>query len=429
MFAGGRPRAKFIVIGRTAHYGGPFKITTGASLFEDSFEMLTNPNAAGWPILSAYPLWLGKLRSMTESKRGKRPKRSASPPAPEGVGASGRRAHRRGAGYFVSHRAGRVVHRHTRGVASIVVCGGSSLDPITHALASLTLARAGRNHLPRYGTAMLLTTGVAADLDALSYFGGPALFLRFHRTLLHSLVGSLSIAFVTAAIFLAIENIRSKRQPGSQTPVRPGFGIGLVALVCVIGAGSHILLDLVSGIGIQLLWPFRAGWKGWELLTNIDLWILALLAGCSLVAGIAEARQRRNRRTEKSSRGRGAAITALVFLVLYIGSRAAFHSQAVNLLASREYHGRPPVAVAAFPLAATPFTWRGVVTTDATVEELPVSLLGGSEFDPDRTLTRYKAEPSAALDAGLRTSGGEDISRLRENTFCEHHPHGKWLSV
>ena len=75
-----------------------------------------------------------------------------------------------------------------------------------------------------------------------------------------------------------------------------------------------------------------------------------------------------------------------------------------DLLASREYHGRPPVAVAAFPFSATPFTWRGVVTTDATVEELPVSLLGGSEFDPDRTLTRYKAEPSAALDAGLRSS-------------------------
>lgn len=130
---------------------------------------------------------------------------------------------------------------------------------------------------------MLLTTGVAADLDALSYFGGPALFLRFHRTVLHSLVGSLSIAFVTAAIFLAIDKIRSKRQPPSQTSVQPGFGVGLVALICVIGAGGHILLDLVSGIGIQLLWPFRLGWKGWELLTNIDPWILALLAAALLL--------------------------------------------------------------------------------------------------------------------------------------------------
>jgi inner membrane protein len=251
---------------------------------------------------------------------------------------------------------------------------------------------------------MLLTTGVAADLDALSYFSGPAVFLRFHRTVLHSLVGSLSIAFVTAAIFLAIDKIRPKRLPVSQTPVRPGFGVGLVALVCVIGAGSHILLDLVSGIGVRLLWPFRAGWNGWELLTNIDLWILTLLAAAVLLPELLKLVSDEIGEQRKSSRGRGAAITALVFLVLYIGSRTAFHSQAVDLLASREYHGRPPVAVAAFPFSATPFTWRGVVTTDATVEELPVSLLGGSEFDPDRTLTRYKAEPSAALDAGLRSS-------------------------
>jgi hypothetical protein len=161
---------------------------------------------------------------------------------------------------------------------------------------------------------------------------------------------------------------------------------------------------LVSGIGVQLLWPFQPGWKGWELSTNIDLWILTLLAAAVSLPELLKLVSDEIGEQRKSSRGRGAAITALVFLVLYIGSRGAFHSQAVNLLASREYHGRPPVAVAAFPLAASPFTWRGVVTTDATVEELPVSLLGNSEFDPDRTLTRYKAEPSAALDAGLRTS-------------------------
>ena len=265
---------------------------------------------------------------------------------------------------------------------------------------------------------MLLITGVAADLDFLSYFGGPAVFLRFHHTLLHSLVGSFSIVLVTAATFLAIENIRSKRRPGSQTAVRPGIGAGLIALVCMIGAGSHILLDLVSGIGIQLLWPFRAGWNGWQLLTNIDPWILALLAAALLLPELLKLVSDEIGGQKKSSRGRGAAIAALVILVLYVGSRVAFHTQAVNLLASREYHGRPPLAVAAFPFAATPFTWRGVVTTDATVEELPVSLLSGVEFDPDRTLTRYKAEPSEALDAGLHTQAAKTFLSYAKIPFA-----------
>ena len=39
---GEQRRATIVVVGRTVNYGGPFKITTGANLFEDSFEFLTN---------------------------------------------------------------------------------------------------------------------------------------------------------------------------------------------------------------------------------------------------------------------------------------------------------------------------------------------------------------------------------------------------
>jgi diacylglycerol kinase (ATP) len=58
-------RATFVVFGRTAHYGGPFKITTGASLYEDSFEILTNSQRSRFGYLVCLPaLWLGKLRGM-----------------------------------------------------------------------------------------------------------------------------------------------------------------------------------------------------------------------------------------------------------------------------------------------------------------------------------------------------------------------------
>src|SRR5580700_9267187 len=58
-------RASIIVVGRTVNYGGPFKITTGASLFEDSFEMVTNSTGSRLRYLACLQaLWLGKLRSM-----------------------------------------------------------------------------------------------------------------------------------------------------------------------------------------------------------------------------------------------------------------------------------------------------------------------------------------------------------------------------
>jgi diacylglycerol kinase (ATP) len=63
--AGVDRQATIIVVGRTAHYGGPFKITTGASLFEDSFEMLTNSTRSRLRYIACLPaLWLGRIRQM-----------------------------------------------------------------------------------------------------------------------------------------------------------------------------------------------------------------------------------------------------------------------------------------------------------------------------------------------------------------------------
>jgi diacylglycerol kinase family enzyme len=60
-------RATIVVVGRTVNYGGPFKITTGADLFEDSFEFLTNSAKSRLRYLGALPaLWLGKLRGLDE---------------------------------------------------------------------------------------------------------------------------------------------------------------------------------------------------------------------------------------------------------------------------------------------------------------------------------------------------------------------------
>jgi diacylglycerol kinase (ATP) len=64
--SGRERRATIIVVGRTANYGGPFKITTGASLFEDSFEFLTNSTRSRFRYLACLPaLWLGTIRKMS----------------------------------------------------------------------------------------------------------------------------------------------------------------------------------------------------------------------------------------------------------------------------------------------------------------------------------------------------------------------------
>jgi len=55
--------ASLAIVGRTKNYGGPFKITTGADLFEDQFEIMALTTQSGFRYLSYLPsLWLGDLR-------------------------------------------------------------------------------------------------------------------------------------------------------------------------------------------------------------------------------------------------------------------------------------------------------------------------------------------------------------------------------
>src|ERR1700730_15347270 len=52
-----------VVVGRTKHYGGPFRITTEADLYSDEFELMGLTTKSGLRYLSYLPtLWLGKLR-------------------------------------------------------------------------------------------------------------------------------------------------------------------------------------------------------------------------------------------------------------------------------------------------------------------------------------------------------------------------------
>jgi diacylglycerol kinase (ATP) len=55
--------ATLAIVGRTKNYGGPFKITDQADLFEDQFEVMALTTQSGFRYLSYLPtLWMGNLR-------------------------------------------------------------------------------------------------------------------------------------------------------------------------------------------------------------------------------------------------------------------------------------------------------------------------------------------------------------------------------
>jgi membrane-bound metal-dependent hydrolase YbcI (DUF457 family) len=280
------------------------------------------------------------------------------------------------------------------------------VEPFTHAFTSLALARGGRHRLPRFGTAMMIVAGLAPDLDYISYVMGPSAFLRIHRAALHSAVGLVVACSALAFAFCALD----KKLPASnvaQNKTYPPLTFISAFAVCAIGVAGHFLLDLVSGVGLKLLWPFWTRYFGWDLATNLDLWVLVIL-----VVGLLLPMLFRLISEEVGDRGRRrggsrAATVTLVLLVAYFGVRASLRAQAVNILLSHDYRGHLPLAAGAFPESSAPFDWRGVVVTDDTLEVLEVPVGPDADFESSRSLTFYKSEPSPALNAGQQTDGAK----------------------
>ncbi|MGC1685831.1 MAG: metal-dependent hydrolase [Candidatus Acidiferrales bacterium] len=273
------------------------------------------------------------------------------------------------------------------------------MDVVTQALASVTLSRAVFARTTRLATPILLATALAPDLDLLSSFRGADAYLRFHRTLLHSLLGVLILAVIIAAgAWLADGRLwRSK----SGDPLKLGQAMG----ICLIGVALHDVLDLVDSGGVQLLWPFHPKWYAWNLTANLDPWILAVFLGGLLLQTLLNLVSEEIGGQKRKQPGmKRWAIAALLIVAAYIFARDALHSRAVDLLESRSYRGSIPIAVAAFPTSTSPFDWRGVVAIDNALIELEVPLGPGASFDSERGVVHYKPDPTSALAAAQQSA-------------------------
>lgn len=267
--------------------------------------------------------------------------------------------------------------------------------------------------MPRFGTAMLVVSGIAPDLDYASYLGGAHAFMQFHRSALHSVAGSALMACAIAGAFCALDKrLPSRKSAQAKAFARLAFGPALA--VCAIGAASHILLDLMSGAGVQLLWPFRAHWSAGNLINDFDLWILLVLVAGLLLPLLFRLVNEEVGERKKGPGGSRAAVVTLLLLSAYMGARAYLHSEAIDLLLSREFHGRVPLEAGAFPETSAPFHWRGLAVTDNTIEEVEVPLGPGEEFNPDRSLTHYKPVDSPALDIGEKTAAAARFLRYAQ---------------
>ncbi len=274
------------------------------------------------------------------------------------------------------------------------------MDPLTHTATGLFLSRAGLRHWTPLSTPILLLAANAPDIDVVTAFGGSLNYLHYHRHLTHSLAALPVMALLPVLLVWAV----------ARKPVR-WCGALLAAAIAV---GSHLALDWTNVYGIRLWLPFSPDWLHLDLTSVVDLWIWAALllgvagpfvgrlVGSEIASGMA--RQRHY--------GRGLAIFALLFLLVYNCGRAVLHTRAMATLDARIYQQSTPLRVAALPDPINPLRWRGLVETSDFYAVEDVNL--AADFDPGRSLILHKPESDPVLDIARHTYAFQEFLRFSQ---------------
>jgi len=248
------------------------------------------------------------------------------------------------------------------------------------------LSRAGLNRWYPKATLVLVLSANAPDIDIVALSRGWLYYFEQHRGITHSIAALPVMALLPVLVVCAIG--RTMR------------GWAVAWALSVIGVASHLLLDWTNAYGIRLLLPFSSGWFHLDLISLFDpnIWAVLLL-GClgpmlgKLVSGEIGA---------KPGTGRGLAVFALSFFLIYDFGRFLSHQRAVEILNSRVYRDGPPIRAAAFPArGVSPFEWQGWIERPEFVMHFALDVT--KEFDPTGGKILYKPAPSPALQTARQT--------------------------
>jgi inner membrane protein len=272
---------------------------------------------------------------------------------------------------------------------SLSATPSAPVDVFTHALASVAVARVAIPRAPHLAWAPIILAGTIPDLDELSALAGPSSYLRWHHTYTHSVAAAALITTLAAALYFVLK-------PKIEAPV--ATALPRVVLSLFVINLIHLAIDVSQSDGVTVLWPFTSRRFAMDWLARIDPWIIAILVAAILLPELLRLVSAEIGSKEKSPRGRVGALLGLVVILLYIGARAALHSNAVAAIEARSYRGESPRRAAAFPESASPFHWHAIAETNRALYELTVNEVPGANFDPEAAVVLFKPESSPALE-------------------------------
>jgi inner membrane protein len=325
------------------------------------------------------------------------------------------------------------------------------MDNLTHTLVGLTAAKAGLERLSPGATAVCLLAANAPDADIVAAFGGSWFYLKHHRGITHSVVGTLAIALIIPLLFYVGGRIIARF--GGRPP---GVRLGGLIIASLLVSATHPLMDWTNNYGVRPLLPWDGRWFYGDLVYIVDPWLWLSLGGASFLL-TAKARWRSMawgalailatvafivlparagmdypfasralwlaclvalicaHQLELASRwGSRIALVALAFVVLYWGALGVLHGRALARAqatagAQAARLNENVMRVAAMPSLADPTRWRVLAETDRAVYRFETSLLSNAEAERDAPagLTRFEKPQGEAAELAARAAADE----------------------
>ncbi len=183
---------------------------------------------------------------------------------------------------------------------------------------------------------MIVVAGVIANVDYFATMATPVVYLEWHRTYGHSILVSLIVDTLLAAMYLFwVCKAQSAEEPQST-------GVSSVRIFgAVMFAGLlHLAFDACQSAGTMILWPFSSRRIAADWLPRVDPWIIAILLVAILLPELSRLVTDEIGAKSKKPRGRIGAIVGLVAVFLYVGVRADLHANAIAAMQSRTYFRR-----------------------------------------------------------------------------------------
>ncbi|MDQ6960453.1 MAG: metal-dependent hydrolase [Mariprofundaceae bacterium] len=234
------------------------------------------------------------------------------------------------------------------------------MDPLTHAISGIALARALPGHpLPRSQVILLAGLAMLPDADYILTFISDTIYLRYHRGITHSI---LMLPLWTWLIYALLGKTRS----------------AIPAWLIAAAIALHIGLDLVTSFGTMILAPF----SDWRAALDLVFIIDPLFTACLLLPLIpAMAFHKHMRRL---------AICAFILAGSYLALTGWAHHRAITIAR----HAHPDaVSHAALPLPFSPFHWQLIAAWPDHYARTGINLIpsfpGSAPFFPESFVRTY----------------------------------------